>query len=144
MDQSRRSFCILALLIAGSVAPIAAAQESDLTAAEQKVVAQQIATLKRSSDRHVAESWSNSKKVAELICRPAALPILKKQDKTIDRVFLGTSDPKTLTLESNQKLTGSGEYRTPQGWTDFTFTCEVNPDTGKATAFEATPAQKAP
>ena len=85
-----------------------------------------------------------AKKVAELICRPAALLILKKQIAGVDRVFLGTDDPKTLTLESNQRLTGSGSARTPQGWQDFSFTCELDPETGKVTAFTAvlTPAAK--
>ncbi len=103
------------------------------------MVSHQIATLKSATDRQVAEGWSNAKKVAELICRPAALPILKKQAKGVDRVFLGTDTPESLSLESNQRLTGSGTFRTPQGWQDFTFTCDVNPETGKVTTFEATP-----
>ena len=104
----------------------------------------QIATLHSSVDRSVANGWSNAKKVAELICRPAALPVLKKQIPGTDRVFLGTDDPKTLNLESNAKLTGTGSARNPKGWQDFTFTCEINPETGKATSFvpTLTPAAK--
>ncbi|WP_263416689.1 DUF930 domain-containing protein [Terriglobus albidus] len=94
-----------------------------------------IATLKSPVDRHVAQGWNNAKKVAELLCRPAALPVLKKQNAGIDRVFLGTDDPHTLNLESNRRLTGSGEFRTPAGWQDFTFTCELDPTTGKVTSF---------
>ena len=69
--------------------------------------------------------------------RPAALPVLKKQIAGVDRVFLGTDDPKTLTLESNQRLKGSGSARAPQGWQDFTFTCQLDPETGKVLAFTA-------
>lgn len=61
---------------------------------------------------------------------------LKKQDKTIDRVFLGMETPGSLTLESNSRLTGNGEFRTSKGWQDFTFTCNVSPETGKVTAFQ--------
>ena len=86
----------------------------------------------------MASGWSNTKKVAELICRPAALSVLKKQTPGVDRVFLGTDDPQTLTLESNSRLTGTGQFRTLQGWTDFTFTCDVNAETGKVTAFKPT------
>jgi hypothetical protein len=115
-----------------------------LSTAETAAVNRQIATLKSSADRSVAKGWSNSKKVAELLCRPAALPALKKQIAGVDRVFLGTDDPTTLTLDSNEKLTGTGSARAPQGWQDFTFTCELDPATGKATSFTAvlTPAPK--
>ncbi|HZY63216.1 MAG TPA: DUF930 domain-containing protein [Edaphobacter sp.] len=74
--------------------------------------------------------------MAEMICRPAALTAFKKQDKTADRVFLGTDDPATLTLESNTHLSGSGEVRTSKGWKDFKFTCKVSAETGKVTSFQ--------
>jgi hypothetical protein len=112
--------------------------EPALSPAETAAVTRQIATLHSSVDRSVANGWSNSKKVAELICRPAALPVLKKQIPGTDRVFLGTDDPKTLNLESNAKLTGTGSARNPKGWQDFTFTCELNPETGKVTSFVPT------
>jgi hypothetical protein len=61
---------------------------------------------------------------------------LKKQSTGVDRVFLGTDDPKTLTLENNSRLTGTGQFRTPSGWTDFSFTCDLDPQTGKVTSFQ--------
>jgi hypothetical protein len=112
--------------------------EPALSPAETAAATRQIATLHSSVDRNVANGWSNAKKVAELICRPAALPVLKKQIPGTDRVFLGTDDPKTLNLESNAKLTGTGSARAPKGWQDFTFTCELNPETGKVTSFTPT------
>jgi hypothetical protein len=126
------------LTVLAVMTPVVYASEPDLSAAETTVVNRQIATLKAAGDRHMATGWSNAKKVAELICRPAALSILKKQTPGVDRVFLGTDDPQTLTLESNSRLTGTGQFRTVQGWTDFTFTCDVNAETGKVTAFEPT------
>jgi hypothetical protein len=92
--------------------------------------------LKSPADRHVAQGWNNAKKVAELLCRPAALSVLKKQNPGVDRVFLGTDDPHTLNLESNRRLTGSGEFRTPKGWQDFTFACGLDPANGKVTSFQ--------
>jgi hypothetical protein len=109
--------------------------EPALSPAETAAVTRQIATLHSSVDRSVANGWSNAKKVAETICRPAALPVLKKQIPGTDRAFLGTDDPKTLNLESNAKLTGTGSARNPKGWQDFTFTCEVDPETGKVASF---------
>jgi hypothetical protein len=111
--------------------------EPVLSAAETAAIDRNIATLHSSADRVVAKGWSNSKKVAETLCRPAAMPVLKKQLPGIDRVFLGTDDPKTLYLENNAKLTGTGSARTPTGWQDFTFTCQLDPGTGKAISFEA-------
>jgi hypothetical protein len=100
--------------------------------------------LHSSVDRSVANGWSNAKKVAETICRPAAVATLKKEISGTDRVFLGTDDPKTLSLESNAKLTGTGSARNPEGWQDFSFVCEVDPETGQVTSFVPvlTPAAK--
>ena len=129
---------IFALAQAGSAQTATPPSEPALSAAEKAAVSRQIATLHSPVDRSVANGWSNAKKVAETICRPAALPVLKKQIPGTDRVFLGTDDPKTLNLESNAKLTGTGSARNPKGWQDFTFTCEINPETGKATSFAPT------
>ncbi len=128
---------IFALIETASSQTAAPPSEPALSAAETAAVQRQIATLHSSVDRSVANGWSNSKKVAELLCRSAALPVLKKQIAGVDRAFLGTDDPKTLMLESNQRLTGTGSARAAQGWQDFTFTCELDPATGKVTAFTA-------
>jgi len=132
--------------VTGSARPSAApaqsvaatATEPELSPAEIAAIQRQIATLRSKVDRSMASGWSNAKKVAELICRPAALAALRKQVPGADRVFLGADDPKTLTLESNAKLTGTGSARGPQGWQDFTFSCEVDPATGKVGDFTAT------
>ncbi len=108
-----------------------------LSAAETAAIERQIATLHSAAERKMASEWSDAKKVAEMLCRPVALPALKKQITGVDRVFLGTDDPKTLELASNRLLKGVGSARAPQGWQDFAFTCELNPDTGKATSFQA-------
>ncbi len=131
-----RTVMITVLLLTAAMPRTLSAFEPDLSAAETTAVNRQIATLKASGDRRMAQGWSNTKKVAELLCRPAALPVLNKQTAAVDRVFLGTDDPKTLTLESNSRLTGTGEFRTPKGWTDFTFTCDLDPQTGKVVAFQ--------
>jgi hypothetical protein len=125
----------LVILAAASVGQAGGQTEPALSAAESAAVARQIATLHSSVDRSVAGGWRNAKKVAEMICRPAAVAALKKQIPGTDRVFLGTDDPKTLNLESNAKLTGTGSARNPKGWQDFSFTCEVDPATGKVTSF---------
>jgi hypothetical protein len=134
--MKRKATVIAVLTVVTAMGPILNASEPDLSAAETTAVNRRIATLKAAGDRHMAEGWSNTKKVAELLCRPAALPVLQKQAAGVDRVFLGTGDPKTLTLESNSRLIGTGQFRTPKGWTDFMFTCDLNPATAKVTAFQ--------
>ena len=127
---------VTALLI--SVGGLSHAQqpaEPALSAAEQDAVGHQIGMLRSPVDRQVAHDWSNAKKVAEFICRPAAMPVIRKQAKGVDRVFLGTDSAESLTLESDQRLTGSGTFRTPQGWQDFSFVCDLNAQTGKVMAF---------
>lgn len=132
------SFAVLAI---GTAA--AQGEEPALSSAEIAIVNRQIATLKNPGERKMAQEWTTAKKVGEFICRPAALARLKKQFEGADRVFLGTDAPNSLTLVNNGQLTGSGQVRAPQGWQYFTFTCDVNPESGKVVAFHTVPAEKA-
>mgnify|MGYP001058147566 CR=1 FL=1 len=125
----------LAMTIATATAPEPA--EPPLSAAQKAVVARVIAGLKTPEERSLAKGWSNAKKVAEFICRPAALPALRKQTPDADRVFLGTDNPTTLTLVSKRSLTGVGQVRTGSAWRDFTFTCALMPSSGKVAGFTA-------
>jgi hypothetical protein len=118
-------------------------KEPALSAGEARVIDMKIESMRSESDRKVAREWSNAKKVAEVICRPRATAYWKKTAPGTDRVFLGTSDPSTLVLESARRLTGSGQYRTPNGWIDFNFTCELDPDRGRVSRFEAMPMTEA-
>jgi hypothetical protein len=141
-----RSICLCALVLSGFGAPAqsSARKEPELSPKQQAVMDHAIATLKSHADRHVAEGWSNAKKVAELLCRPAALHVLKARNPAVDRVFLGTDDPSTLNLMSDRRLTGSGEFRTPTGWQDFSFSCGLDPATGKVTSFQPIVSSKKP
>lgn len=107
-----------------------------LSKAQQDVVNAQIAGLQSQEERTMASEWSDAKKVAEFICRPLAMSDLRTWNKTADRVFLGTDDPSTLTLSSNQRLTGSGQVRIGNDWKNFTFDCKLDAGTGKALSFE--------
>jgi hypothetical protein len=122
-----------------AIAQTGGTQEPALSPAQSAIVNRKIAALHTSGERNMAQSWTNAKKVGEVLCRPAALSTLRKKDPTVDKVFLGTSAPETLKLESNQRLTGSGQSRTPQGWTEFNFTCDLDPKTGKVTNFQTQP-----
>lgn len=128
---------VMLLALVPVVSQAATPVEPALSAAQSKVVAKSIAKLKLPEERQLAAGWSNAKKVSEVICRPAALRVLKAQAPGADRVFLGTDDPATLTLVSDKILIGSGQVRDGSGWTEFSFTCQLDPKTGKASAFKA-------
>ncbi|MBI6547778.1 hypothetical protein [Xenorhabdus lircayensis] len=81
------------------------------------------------------ESWSDTKKVAEFICRPFALPIIKQHYKDADKVFLGDVSPDSIRLEHSSELAGTGMYRTDDGWNDIRFSCKLDA-TGKAQSFK--------
>lgn len=130
---------LLALFALSLTAQAPDRAEPALSTAETAAVNRGIATLHSQAERRMAGEWSNSKKVAEILCRPAATAYWKKSSGA-DRVFLGTSAPETLMLESDRRLTGSGQYRTSKGWTDFRFTCDLDSDKGMVTAFAVTPA----
>lgn len=125
------------LMITPLTAQSATPGEPPLSAAQTKVVSKAIAKLERPEERALASSMTNAKKVAEVICRLAALSALKKQIPGADRVFLGTNDPATLTLVSNKSLVGTGQVRSGANWTEFSFACELDPRSGKARSFTA-------
>jgi hypothetical protein len=136
MKKAEWVAAIAGLLFASGAMAQSAGKGPTLSPAEQAIINRQIKALRSPADRHIAQNWSDAKKMAELICRPVALPVLKTTAPDADKVFLGTDDPKTLTLISDKLLKGSGEFRTPQGWKDFTFTCEVDPQTGTVVSFQ--------
>lgn len=124
------------LLIGAFAVAQAAAADVELSAAQQKAVQSALQTIKPAGGRAIAEQWSDAKKVAEILCRPAALKAFRKTDKKTDRVFLGTDDPATLSLESNEQLTGIGQVRSHgTQWKDFSFICRLDPATGKVERF---------
>jgi hypothetical protein len=131
------SYAVMLLLVAGAVGP-AGADDSSLSPAQNKVIAAKIAKLRYPQERELARGWSDAKKVAEELCRPAARQVLRRQVRGADRFFLGTDATDTLTLEGNTRLTGTGSVRSPSGWRDFTFECRLNPQTGGVTKFLAT------
>ena len=138
---------VLSLVMGGSSWSFAdQPQQPKLSGAEQSAIADQIGKVKSSSDRQVIKGWSNAKKVAEFICRPAAMRSLSKQDAAIDKVVLGTDDPATLSLESVGRLKGIGQYRRGDKWTDIDFVCDIDADTGKVSSFQwmATGSSSAP
>ena len=131
---------LLSLIVSTpTIAQTAPQSEPQLSPSQTAIINRKIATLRTSGERNMAQSWSNANKIGEIICRPAALSTLKKKNSAIDKVFLGTSDPTTLTLESNQRLTGTGQYRIGYNWTDFTFTCNLDSKTGKVTGLQIVP-----
>jgi len=131
-----RSGAAILLALTPLASQAATPVEPPLSSAQNKVVSKSIAKLKWPEERKLAAGWSNAKKVAEVICRPAALPVLKKEVSGANRVFLGTDDPATLTLVSDKTLIGSGQVRSGADWTEFSFTCQLDPKTGKASAFK--------
>ncbi|MBC8950424.1 MULTISPECIES: hypothetical protein [Xenorhabdus] len=86
----------------------------------------------------MVESWSDTKKVAEFICRPFALPIIKKYHKDADKVFLGVVSEDSIRLKHPSELVGIGMYRTDDGWHDIRFSCKLDA-TGKARSFKFFP-----
>ena len=140
MTSTARIFAVLALLVSASaIARSAQSAQPELSKAESVIITRRIAILNTPGERRMAKEWPDAKKVAEILCRPAALRTLQHQAAGVDKVFLGTDDPTTLTLESDQRLMGIGQYRTPKGWQDISFICMLNPATGKVISFQSTP-----
>ncbi|CDG15813.1 hypothetical protein [Xenorhabdus doucetiae] len=83
----------------------------------------------------MVEGWSETKKVAEFICRPFALPVIQKYHKDADKVFLGIDSPGDIKLKNASELVGIGMYRTDDGWHNIRFSCKLDA-IGKARSFK--------
>lgn len=103
--------------------------------AQQRVIDASITGLRSPSDRAVARGWAREKQVAEFLCRPKALAAFDGKLKGVDRVFLGTNEPNSLSLISSDKLIGTGQARYDGGWRTFSFECLMDPKTAKVTKF---------
>jgi len=136
--SNRLHRALLAALVATAAYPATAQDSSPLTDSQRQALDRAIGTLRTPADRNVASQWSDAKKVAEVMCRPLALQELKRTDAKVDRVFLGDDTPQSLSLNGNTVLEGRGQARGRSGWRNFTFTCALDPQTARATAFEAT------
>ncbi|CDL84956.1 hypothetical protein [Xenorhabdus szentirmaii] len=116
---------------------LAQAQTSSeqLSSSQKKYLEKQISeqVTDKSALKDIA-SWPDSKKVAEFICRPFALPAIKKYHRNADKVFLGEVLPDDIELISSSELMGIGTYRTGIDWHDIQFTCKLDA-TGKAHSF---------
>lgn len=137
-----RTALFLAISFPAVLAQSTAPAEPDLSPAEKKIIDRKLAAIPASQGAAITKEWSNAKKVSEVLCRPAALSTLKKKNSALEKVFLGTSDPATLKLESAERLTGSGQYRIGMTWTEFTFVCTIDPATAKVTSFQTQPLAK--
>ncbi|PHM62513.1 hypothetical protein [Xenorhabdus ishibashii] len=93
------------------------------------------------SELPTVESWSDTKKVAEFICRPFALSIIKKYHKDADKVFLGVGSEDSIKLNPPSELVGIGMYRADDGWHDIRFSCKLDA-TGKARIFKFFPIEE--
>lgn len=127
---------IVCAVVCGMLMPRSAQAAEQLSTAQNTVITRQIAQLKYPQERALASSWGDAKKVAEFICRPLALTVLKQRFKGADRVFLGDDKPLSLQLAGDHQLTGYGQVRIPTGWRTFDFSCALDPKSGKALGFE--------
>ncbi|EBN6690074.1 hypothetical protein DX244_25450 [Salmonella enterica] len=118
--------------------PASFAASPQLTPAQQQHLKQVMdARINNTDDREtILHEWSEVHRVAEFLCRPAALEALQKQDKQADKVFLGDGKNGGLTLQTATRLTGTGQYRAGGTvWKMFSFSCELSPATGEVTDF---------
>ncbi|OTA15956.1 hypothetical protein Xvie_02293 [Xenorhabdus vietnamensis] len=123
--------CLLLSAFAQAQAP-----SQQLSPSQKQYLQQQI--NEQTTDKSalpMVKDWSDAKKVAEFICRPFALPIIKQHYKDADKVFLGDVSPDSMRLEHSSELNGIGMYRTDDGWHDIRFSCKLNA-AGKAQSFK--------
>ncbi|EDP9049359.1 DUF930 domain-containing protein [Salmonella enterica subsp. enterica] len=132
----RRSGVMVAVALFMLASPLRAEM---LTSVQQSYLEQTMRTqIKNDSDfQSIRAEWTEAHKVAEFLCRPAALNALRKTHPEVDKVFLGDGKNGGLTLHSSSQLTGTGQYRAGGiNWVLFSFRCMLSPSTGAVTGFD--------
>lgn len=130
---------IILLTSESRVSPVSFATSSLLTPAQQHMKQVMDTRINNTGDRKIIlHEWSNAHRVAEFLCRPAALEALRKQDKKADKVFPGNGKNGGLNLQPATRLTGAGQCRTDGTvWKIFSFSCDLSPVTGGVTNFRS-------
>ncbi|EAS6426715.1 hypothetical protein EAW94_21875 [Salmonella enterica] len=96
---------------------------------------EEIGALPDDGVREVVRRWPPARQVAELICRPVALPELVRRRYTGESPLFFELGPDQLKLENGQKLTGRGQLRGNGRWYPFHFECDLDTRTGGVAGF---------
>lgn len=92
------------------------------------------------AEKAIVEDWSAGKKAAEFLCKDLALATLRKHFAGADRVFMETTNAdREPTLVNSSLVEGAGTVRYEDGWADFGYECDLDPERGTATGFRFTP-----
>lgn len=86
-------------------------------------------------EKDMIASWPPGKKLSEFFCQEPALRELGKTYTGADRVFLSMSDDEPPQFVAENRIKGYGSVRHDAGWTDITYECEVDMESGRATKF---------
>ena len=73
--------------------------------------------------------------IAEFFCQNHALQVLGKTYRGADRVIMSLSDDDPPILINETRIKGNGSARHTEGWTDFTYECEIDKNSGEVTDF---------
>ncbi|GAN69177.1 hypothetical protein AA0473_1995 [Acetobacter orleanensis NRIC 0473] len=122
--------------------PVFAAESTDTlpSAAETAIMTRQIAAIKNPQERAAVQSQSLAWKMTTFLCQKAAHAPLKRLGAG-SRFFLQDDKPDSQVLVSASLVKGRGQFRRPDGmnWTAFSWSCHLDPATGRVKKFEARP-----
>ena len=115
---------------------------SPVLSGESKALPQNLETIisettsgASTEEKEMIAGWTPGKKLSEFFCQERALAELGKTYPGADRVFLSMSDDEPPQFVSENRIKGNGSVRHNAGWTEITYECEVDLQTGKSTEF---------
>lgn len=112
---------------------------SSVLTTQQKIYLEEIMALQISNEQDrmaIKNNWTEAHQIAEFLCRPIAMAVIKKQEPLVETVFLSDGAQNGLILHSPIRLTGSGRYRiSGSEWIPFYFRCDLSSITGRVTRF---------
>ena len=141
-EQVFMAVCLLAIIL-GFFAVILPGGMPDTPGIGETLSDSQVARLEEEIEalpddgvREVVRRWRPARQVAELFCRPVALPELVRLRYTSEApLFFELGPDDQLKLENGQKLTGRGQLRGDGRWHPFRFECDLDTRTGGVAGF---------
>ena len=88
-------------------------------------------------EKKMIEAWEPARQLAEFFCQDLALTEIGKKFDGADRVFLELEEDNPPVFISDNRINGDGSvrYGVDASWSNFTYECEVDMETGQAKEF---------
>ncbi|EHH67996.1 DUF4232 domain-containing protein [Gluconobacter morbifer] len=117
-----------------------------LSPAEENLIASKVNAIADPAERRAVQEQGLPWMATTFLCQDAARPVLAGIGSAPHRFFLQDDQPDSQRIVTPSLLQGRGQFLNsgdgPIHWTAFTWSCHLDPATGRVARFDAVPAGK--